>query len=43
MGLKESKDLAERAPATLKQEMPIEDARKLTGSLEALGATVTVK
>ena len=40
LGLKEAKDLVDGAPATVKENMPKEDAEKLVESLKAAGAMV---
>ena len=40
LGLKEAKDLVDGAPATVKENMPKEDAEKLAESLKAAGAMV---
>jgi large subunit ribosomal protein L7/L12 len=43
LGLKESKDLVESAPATVKEGISKEEAATLKQKLEAAGATVEVK
>jgi large subunit ribosomal protein L7/L12 len=43
LGLKEAKDLAESAPAVLKEGISKEDAEALKKSLEGAGASVEVK
>lgn len=43
LGLKEAKDLADGAPAMLKQGMKKEDAEELKKKLEEAGAKVTLK
>ncbi len=43
LGLKESKDLVEGAPKTVKEAISKEDAQAAKAKLEAAGATVEVK
>jgi large subunit ribosomal protein L7/L12 len=43
LGLKEAKDLVEKAPAKVKEGLSKEDAEKLKTSLEEAGATVSIK
>ena len=43
LGLKEAKELVEKAPAKVKEGLSKEDAEKLKTSLEEAGATVSVK
>lgn len=43
LGLKESKDLVEGAPKTVKEAISKEDAQSAKAKLEAAGATVEVK
>lgn len=43
LGLKEAKDLVESAPATVKEEVPKEEAEKIKKELEAAGAKVELK
>jgi len=43
LGLKEAKDLVEGAPSKVKEGISKEDAAKLKGELEAVGAKVAVK
>jgi large subunit ribosomal protein L7/L12 len=43
LGLKEAKDLVEKAPQTVKSGIPKEDAEKLKKELEGVGAEVEVK
>ncbi len=43
LGLKEAKDLVEKAPAKVKEGLSKEDAEKLKTALEEAGATVSVK
>ena len=43
LGLKEAKDLVEKAPAKVKEGLSEEDAKKLKTSLEEAGATVSIK
>ena len=43
LGLKEAKDLVEATPATVLEKAKKEDADKAKETLEAAGATVTVK
>ena len=40
LGLKESKDIVDAAPKTVKEGLKKEDADELKGKLEAVGATV---
>jgi len=43
LGLKEAKDLVEKAPAKVKEGLSKEDAEKLKTALEEAGATVSIK
>jgi len=43
LGLKESKDLVEGAPKTVKEAISKEDAQSAKAKLEAAGATVEIK
>ena len=43
LGLKEAKDLADKAPSMLKKAMKKEEAEKLKKDLEASGCVVTLK
>ena len=43
LGLKESKDLVESAPVTLKEKISKTDAETLKNSLEKVGATIEIK
>ncbi|MBR1883002.1 MAG: 50S ribosomal protein L7/L12 [Muribaculaceae bacterium] len=43
LGLKEAKDLVDKAPGTVKEAMPKADAEGLKNELEALGAEVELK
>jgi large subunit ribosomal protein L7/L12 len=43
LGLKEAKDMVEKAPCTVKEGITKEDADKFKKQLEAAGATVEVK
>lgn len=43
LGLKEAKDLVDKAPSTIKEKITKEEAAKLRGLLEEAGATVEVK
>ncbi len=43
LGLKESKDLVEGAPKTVKEGVPKAEAEELKSKLEAAGATVELK
>ncbi len=43
LGLKEAKDLVDKAPSTIKEKITKEEADKLRGLLEQAGATVEVK
>ena len=43
LGLKEAKDLVEKAPAKVKEGISKEDAEKLKTALEEAGATVSIK
>ncbi len=43
LGLKEAKDLVDKAPSTIKEKISKEDAAKLKAALEEAGATVEVK
>lgn len=43
LGLKEAKDLVDKAPNSVKEAVAKEEAEEIKGKLEAVGATVTVK
>ena len=43
LGLKEAKDLVDKAPGTVKEAMPKADAEGLKNELEALGAEVELQ
>ena len=43
LGLKESKELVEKAPSTVKEAVSKEDAEKMKQKLEAAGAKVEIK
>ncbi len=43
LGLKEAKDLVDKAPCTVKEGMSKDDANKFKAALEAAGATVELK
>ena len=43
LGLKEAKDLVDAAPSTLKESASKDDANNIKTTLEAAGATVSVK
>ena len=43
LGLKEAKDLVDKAPSTIKEKVTKEEADKLRSALEEAGATVEVK
>ena len=43
LGLKEAKDLVESAPATVKEEVPKEEAEKIKAQLEGAGGQADVK
>lgn len=43
LGLKEAKDLVESAPATIKEDLPKEEAEALKKTLEEAGAKVELK
>lgn len=43
LGLKEAKDLVDKAPNSVKEAIAKEEAEEIKGKLEAAGATVTVK
>jgi large subunit ribosomal protein L7/L12 len=43
LGLKEAKDLVEKAPTVLKEKVKYEEAAGIKAKLEAEGATVTLK
>lgn len=43
MGLKEAKDLVEKAPAPLKENVPKAEAEEMKKKLEEAGATITLK
>lgn len=43
VGLKEAKDLVEKAPTVVKENMKTEDAEALKSKLEEAGATATLK
>ena len=42
LGLKEAKDLVDKAPSIIKEDVPKEEADKLKADLEAAGATVVL-
>ena len=43
LGLKEAKDLVDKAPAMIKENLPKADAEELKSKIEAAGASVTLK
>ena len=43
LGLKEAKDMADGAPAMVKEAVPKEEAEEIKNKLEEAGATVTLK
>ncbi len=43
LGLKEAKDIADGAPAMVKEGVPTEDAQKIKAELEEAGATVELR
>ena len=43
LGLKESKDLVDGAPANIKEDVPTEEAETIKKTLEEAGATVELK
>ncbi len=43
LGLKDAKDLVEKAPSPLKEGVPLEEAEELKKQLEEAGATVELK
>ncbi|MCX6824183.1 MAG: 50S ribosomal protein L7/L12 [candidate division SR1 bacterium] len=43
LGLKEAKDLVEKAPTILKEKVKYEEAEGIKAKLEAEGATITLK
>jgi large subunit ribosomal protein L7/L12 len=43
LGLKEAKDLVEGAPKPVKEGLPKDEAEKIKGQLETVGATVEIK
>jgi len=43
LGLKEAKDLVEKAPTVIKEKVKFEEAEILKAKLEAEGATITLK
>lgn len=43
VGLKEAKEVVEKAPAPVKENIPAEEAESIKEKLEAAGATVTLK
>ena len=43
LGLKDSKDLVDNAPSTIKEDVKEDEANKIKDTLEAAGATVTLK
>ena len=43
LGLKEAKDLVEKAPTVLKEKVKYEEAEVIKAKLEAEGATITLK
>ncbi|MCK8607613.1 50S ribosomal protein L7/L12 [Apilactobacillus ozensis] len=43
LGLKDSKDLVDKAPSVIKEDVKEDEANDIKEKLEAVGATVTVK
>ena len=43
LGLKEAKDLVEKAPSTIKEEVGKEEAEQMKAKIEALGAEVELE
>jgi large subunit ribosomal protein L7/L12 len=43
VGLKEAKEVVEKAPAPVKENIPSEEAEALQAKLQEAGATVTLK
>lgn len=43
LGLKESKEIVDNAPGTVKEAVPAEEAEKMKADLEEAGATVELK
>ena len=43
VGLKDAKDLVEKAPAVIKENVPAAEAEELKAKIEEAGATVTLK
>lgn len=43
LGLKEAKELVDKAPNTVKEAVEKDEAEEIKGKLEAVGASVTVK
>jgi large subunit ribosomal protein L7/L12 len=43
LGLKDAKDLVDKAPATVKENVPKEEAEQMKQKLEAAGAKVELK
>ncbi len=43
LGLKEAKEIVEKAPAPVKENVPMEEAETIKAKLEEAGATVTLK
>jgi len=43
LGLKEAKELVEKAPTVIKEKVKFEEAEGIKGKLEAEGATITLK
>ena len=43
VGLKEAKEVVEKAPALVKENIPVEEAEALKAKLEEAGATVSLK
>ena len=43
LGLKEAKDLVDKAPSTIKEKATKDEAEKLRAALEEAGATVEIK
>ena len=43
LGLKEAKDVVEKVPSTVKENIPKEEAEKVKKQLEAVGAKVEIK
>lgn len=43
LGLKESKELVDKAPSPIKEKLPLEEAEKIKAQLEEAGAKVALK